>query len=117
MRAGQTCGTCVFFARFEGNPAEGDCRFNPPTVVMRRRGDDQPLTVSDWPMVQLTWWCGRWEKQWDPEVFEAPTTRTWDPVQACTVQSPDRPRLLCERPAGHAQHHGALLGQPNEVAW
>lgn len=101
----------MFFARFEGNPAEGECRFNPPTAVGE---SSQRLPASVWPTVQLSWWCGQWEKQWDP------TEPVPSPSHGCSSRSPagqGRSIMWCELMAGHDGVHRALRGAPDEVVW
>ena len=68
----RTCETCRFW---EGKAAPGQCRRQPPTVVVKRWDEidgDEVLrvceVVSHCPKVGPSFWCGEWEGDPDFEV-------------------------------------------------
>lgn len=52
---GRTCEHCCFY-----NSIQNQCRINPPVVVAFADGT---RTITVWPDVSLTDWCGQWQSK------------------------------------------------------
>jgi hypothetical protein len=52
----RTCGNCLHFKPDADDPATGECRANPPTVI----GSDEDGLSCFWPIVAAREdWCGK----------------------------------------------------------
>lgn len=56
-RSNKICGECRHFNRLTAAGHSGECRWRPPTVLIRANG--QP--TFSWPGVLDHNWCGQWE--------------------------------------------------------
>ena len=58
-----TCPTCIFWREHGLKIGTGECRVNPPTLVVI---EDKDLSHgasydSQWPVTDSDDWCGKWE--------------------------------------------------------
>lgn len=102
----RTCGSCEFF---EPDGSEwGECRFDPPRVMVSEQLMGSSSSPAVWPRVQQGQWCGRWGRKAEPHQ-----------PKGCGSASLDvgRGPLLCELMLGHGGVHRALRGTLREVSW
>lgn len=57
-----TCSECRFYEPLD--PSQGTCRESPPIVQIimtqaTRISQPMPQTISAWPSVQPSYWCGK----------------------------------------------------------
>lgn len=62
------CQLCRFFQPDDRpsrpGPRHGDCRRRPPAVaIIPGRGMEPSFTLTRWPRVPATAWCGEWEER------------------------------------------------------
>jgi hypothetical protein len=55
------CATCRYW-QTGVTTTSGQCRFNPPTLVMRQQGAGVDYLDSRWPKTSSVEWCGKWEE-------------------------------------------------------
>jgi hypothetical protein len=62
----QTCETCQYW---EAGELMGECRLNPPQVIIWSE-DNLPMHKTVWPITNALEWCGWFEeKKWKPLFF------------------------------------------------
>ena len=59
MNGNERCATCVFFDANTLEPERGYCRRFAPTVIINSKDEH----TTTWPYVNITEWCGEYEKR------------------------------------------------------
>jgi len=57
--ADKTCTNCAYYHATDKDRLAGECRINPPIVVVAGVTGEAIQTVCNWPKVDALDWCGQ----------------------------------------------------------
>jgi len=59
---GEFCETCAYWESDEAEESIGECRRNPPQVIILPDEDGTPTPVSIFPAAEADQWCGEYQE-------------------------------------------------------